>query len=95
VAHRWTKGDELVLIAANVSGQPAQCYLPLESPALSGCMWELCDLLSDLRYEREGDAMLDPGLYLDVPGYGHHIFQFRLKDLKHPTGGSLQSTWQA
>ena len=95
VAHRWTKGDEVLLIVANVSDQPAQCYLPLEFPVLTGCVWALCDLLSDLRYERDGDAMLHPGLYLDVSGYGHHIFQFRLKNRKRPAGGSLQSTWPA
>ncbi len=95
VAHRWTKRDEVLLIVANVSGQPAQCYLPLDFPALTGCTWELCDLLSDVKYERDGDALLHPGLYLDVPGYGRHIFQLRLKDRKLPAGVSLQSTWQA
>jgi hypothetical protein len=76
VAHRWVDGGEIILVAANLSAQPAQCYLPLENPALAGGRWELRDLLSKASYLREGDALLNPGLYLDVPGYGHHIFSF-------------------
>lgn len=76
IAHRWVKEDDVVLTVSNLSSHPAQCYVPLELPALTGCTWELRDLLSDARYERAGDGMLDPGLYLDLPGYGRHIFAF-------------------
>ena len=76
VAGRWALGDELRLVAANLSPARAQCYLPLERPALAGRRWLLRDLLSDARYERDGDALLAPGLYLDVPAYGHHLFEF-------------------
>jgi glycosidase len=76
VAHRWVDGADVVLVAANLSAQRAQCYVPLEFPALAGRSWELRDLVSDACYQREGDALLHPGLYLDVPAYGHHIFRF-------------------
>jgi len=76
VAHRWVKGEEFVLAVSNLSPDPMQCYVPLELPALSGCTWELRDLLSEARYDREGDGLLHPGLYLDMPAYGRHVFAF-------------------
>jgi hypothetical protein len=76
VAHRWANREEVILVAVNLSAQAAQCYVPLDLPALGGGNWELQDLLSDARYYRPGDDLRHPGLYLDVPGYGHHIFHF-------------------
>jgi hypothetical protein len=75
VASLWTFGDEIRLAAVNLSGDRAQCYLPLGLPALAGRAWVLSDLLSDARYERDGDALNSPGLYLDVPAFGHHLFE--------------------
>ena len=34
----------------------------------------LQDLLSDARHIREGDDLLNRGLYLDLPAWGFHIF---------------------
>jgi hypothetical protein len=75
VAGRWELGAELRLTAANLSNGRAQCYLPLELPALAARRWLLRDLLSEASYERDGDGLLSPGLYLDVPAYGHHLFE--------------------
>ncbi len=75
VAGRWALGEEFRLTAANLSNGRAQCYLPLGLPALAGRAWLLRDLLSEARYERDGDGLLAPGLFLDVPAYGHHLFE--------------------
>jgi hypothetical protein len=75
VASRWTLGEDFRLIAVNLSSDRAQCYLPLELPSLAGRSWLLKDLLSEARYTRDGDGLLSPGLYLDVPAYGHHLFE--------------------
>jgi hypothetical protein len=76
VAHRWVNSEDIILVVANLSEHHAQCYVPLECPVLAGRRWELQDVLSDVRYQREGDALLNPGLYVGVPGYGHHVFRF-------------------
>ena len=34
----------------------------------------LRDLMSDARYEREGDDLLNRGLYLDLSAWGFHVF---------------------
>lgn len=74
-ASLWTSGGDLRLVAVNLSDSRAQCYLPLGLPALAGHAWLLSDALSDAQYPRDGDALLSPGLYLDVPAYGHHLFE--------------------
>jgi hypothetical protein len=30
--------------------------------------------MSSAVYERSGDDLLTAGLYLDMPGWGHHVF---------------------
>jgi glycosidase len=75
VASLWTHGEDLRLVAANLSRGHAQCYLPLELPQLAGRSWLLKDLLSEAAYTREGGGLLSPGLYLDLPAYGHHLFE--------------------
>jgi hypothetical protein len=31
--------------------------------------------MSAASYERHGDELLSRGLYLDVPGWGYHVFE--------------------
>jgi hypothetical protein len=35
----------------------------------------LRDLLGEARYERGGDDLAGRGLYLDIPGWGCHVFE--------------------
>lgn len=77
VGSLWTSGEDLRLVAVSLSPERAQCYLPLELSALAGRPWLLSDALSDAQYLRDGDGLLSPGLYLDVPAYGHHLFEIR------------------
>jgi hypothetical protein len=75
VASTWELGDELRLVVANLSPEGARCHLPLGVEALAGRDWFLTDLLGEARYLRGGDSLLRPGLYLDVPGHGCHLFE--------------------
>lgn len=75
VAYRWALDGHYRLVAVNLSGDRAQCFLFLDLPSLAGKMWWLEDLLSDARYRRDGSTLLSSGLYLDVPGYGYHLFE--------------------
>jgi len=77
VAHRWTLEGAHRVVAANLSGEPAQFFLPVEIPALAGQSWQLRDLLNDETYVRGGDEMLGRGLYVDLPGYGYHLLEFQ------------------
>ena len=44
---------------------------------LAGGTWRLVDVLNDATYLRRGDEMVSTGLYIDLPGYGYHLFEVR------------------
>ncbi|MCA1612969.1 MAG: alpha-amylase [Acidobacteria bacterium] len=75
VAGSWEGGEDRRLSVANLSPGRGQCYLPLGMRELAGRDWRLRDLLGGDEYVREGDSLLRPGLYLDVPGYSQHLFE--------------------
>jgi hypothetical protein len=75
VAHSWALSEDRRLVVANLASGWSQCYVRLDWSDLAGQTWEVVDLLSEARYIRDGDDLLGRGLYLDVPGYGTHLFQ--------------------
>lgn len=75
VAHAWALDEERRLVVANLASGWSQCYIRLDWPDLAGQTWELADLLTEARYIRDGDDLLTRGLYLELPGYGTHLFQ--------------------
>lgn len=77
LGHQWILGEERRIVAVNLSDQPAQFFLPVDMPQLAGQNSLLHDLLNDEDYTRSGDDMLGRGLYVDLPGYGSHIFDVR------------------
>jgi hypothetical protein len=76
VGQAWedSEGDRLVA-AVNFAGHQSQCYVSLPFADLAGKRWVLGDLLSETRYEREGDVLATRGLYLDMPAWGYHVFR--------------------
>ena len=47
----------------------------LPFPDLAGRRWRLRDLLGDAVYDRDGDELARPGLYLDVGPWQYHVFE--------------------
>ena len=74
----WESERGLLLVAVNYSATQGQCYVTLPLPALAGRKVSLVDLLSETHYERDGDGLTGPGLYLDMPAWGYHLFELRL-----------------
>lgn len=74
----WVKGERRLLVAVNYSPHPGQCYVTLDLPGIAGRRCDLTDLLGDARYEREGDGLRTNGLYLDMPPWGHQVFELQL-----------------
>ncbi len=74
----WIAGDKRRLVVVNLVETPSQCFLPLNMPEIAGtiCLFE--DYLTGVSYERDGDTLLERGLYLNLPGYGHHLFKVSL-----------------
>jgi hypothetical protein len=70
----WEGGPEQrLLIAVNYGATQGQCYVSLPWDDLRGRKVILQELVSGTGYEREGDNLLNRGLYLDLPAWGFHL----------------------
>jgi glycosidase len=71
----WRRGEARFLVAVNLSERPAQAQVQLPWEDLAGRSWQLDDLLSQARYDRDGDTMRQPGLYVGLPPWGFHLLR--------------------
>ncbi len=70
----WRRADEYHLIVVNYSGSGAQGRVRLPWNDLAGRPWKLTELFTGQVYERSGDEMCHPGIYVDLPPWGYHLF---------------------
>jgi len=75
VAWSWVSNDDRCLIVVNLSDSSAQAQVLLPWEEVRGKMWCLVDALSGVTYDRNGDEMRDPGLYIDLEPWGYHFFR--------------------
>ncbi|MCX4672271.1 alpha-amylase family glycosyl hydrolase [Streptomyces sp. NBC_01381] len=72
----WSGEAGRHVIVVNLSDRRAQAMIRLPWPELAGSVWQLSDLMGGVRYERDGDELLAPGLYTDLEAWGSHILSF-------------------
>jgi glycosidase len=77
IVSTWERGQERLLVVVNYGTSRARCTVTVEMEDLRGRRWTLVDLMSDVRYERDGDELVGGGLYLELPGWGYHVFDVR------------------
>jgi hypothetical protein len=75
VAWAWEKDDEHFLIIVNLSDSTVQSRVRIPWRDLTGKAWRLSDALSGAIYDRDGDEMLAPGLYVEVGPWSSNLFQ--------------------
>jgi alpha amylase-like protein len=75
VAWTWRKDDERYLIVVNLSDSPVQARVQVRWAGAGGRNWRLNDVLSGVAFEREGNEMLSPGLYVELGPWNYHFFQ--------------------
>jgi hypothetical protein len=73
VAWCWRGGEERRLVVVNLSGTPSQGLLRVPWDELSGRAWQLSELLGAGTFERHGDEMSGPGMYVELPPWGYHL----------------------
>ncbi|MGQ4430233.1 alpha-amylase [Streptomyces sp. SAS_260] len=73
VAWSWTTASGRHLVVVNLSEQPAQGRVRLPWPDLRGGTRQLAELLGDMTYERDGDELVDPGLFVALEGLRWHL----------------------
>jgi hypothetical protein len=75
IAHSWRGLDgERMLIVVNYAPYTSQCYVGLPFPEIKNRSVRLDDSLSSACYIRDGNELLERGLYLDLESWAYHIF---------------------
>jgi hypothetical protein len=73
VAWGWLKDDDRYLIIVNLSDQLSQSQVKVPWTDVVG-KWRLSDVISGATYERDGDAMRSPGLYVELGPWKYNFF---------------------
>ena len=75
VAWSWTDDDGAGrhVVVINLSGEPAQARIPLDGKDLPGHGWRLTDLLADQAFDRDGDELAGPGLFVALAPWQFHL----------------------
>jgi hypothetical protein len=66
-------GGDRSVVVVNLSGQPAQGRIRLDWPDLPGRGWRLTNLLDQGVFERDGDELAGPGLFVDLGAWQYHL----------------------
>jgi glycosidase len=74
VAFAWNGGARHIA-CVNYAPHQAQCYARVPWSDMQGRSYVLRDMLSPAAYERDGNDLLQRGLYLDLPAWGYHVFR--------------------
>jgi hypothetical protein len=70
----WSAADGTRhVVVINYSGSPAQGCVPLGWPDLAGHQWRLTDLLDGSVFERDGDELVHPGLFVALRPWQFHV----------------------
>jgi hypothetical protein len=76
IAFAWQgAGNHRFLVAVNYASEFGQCYVRLPFDDLARKLWHLEDRLATTSYDRAGDDLISPGLFLDVPPWHSHVFE--------------------
>ena len=78
VAFAWQHANQQrFIVGVNYAANQSQCYVRLPFSNLRNQKWRLEDLLSDAKYDRDGNDLESRGLYLDIPAWGYSVFRLQ------------------
>ncbi len=76
ICFAWRGPDgRRVLATVNYAPHRGQCYVRVPFEEVAGSPVRLRDQTGPAVYDRRGDDLLARGLYLDMPGWGYHVFE--------------------
>jgi hypothetical protein len=73
VACCWRNGGERRLVVVNLAATPSQGKLRVPWDDLPGKGWRLAELLAVGEFERSGDELHGPGIYVELRPWGYHL----------------------
>jgi hypothetical protein len=68
-------GEDRHVVVVNLSDAPAQGRIPLGWPGLRSRQWRFTDLLQQDGFERDGNELDDPGLFVDLAARQFHLLK--------------------
>jgi hypothetical protein len=78
IAFAWQgPAEERLLVVVNYAANQSQCHIPLRFANLDNRQWRLEDLLSDARYDRDGNLLRTRGLFVDMAPWSYHLFRLQ------------------
>jgi hypothetical protein len=86
VAWSWERGAERRVVVVNLSPASAQGRIRLPWPDLTGRRLRLEDAFTHTAYDRDGGEALDPGVFVDLPGWGFHLLELRIPPRRRRAG---------
>ena len=76
IAYAWHASDGgRYIVAINFSDHRGQCRLRLPFADLAGRQFRLGDAMGNEVYQRDGDELIAPGLYLDLEAWHFNVFK--------------------
>jgi hypothetical protein len=76
IAYAWSRPDgPRYVVVVNYSDHQGQCRLRLPFAGLAGLQFRLTDVMGSEVYRREGNALSDPGLYVDLGPWRGNVFE--------------------
>ena len=80
IAYAWQGPDgKRLLVCVNYAAHNSQCYVRLPFSEIGTREWGLQDLMSDARYDRNGNDLQSHGLYLDLPPWHYNVFDLIIR----------------
>jgi glycosidase len=76
VAWCWAKGKDHCLIVVNLSDIKSQGRIRVPLDDLPGRMWQMADAFASPVFERDGNELRDPGLYVELDPWQFHVLRF-------------------
>lgn len=76
VAWGWSDEQHRSLVVINLSDAPAAAQVHVPWAGVAGVTWQLDDLLSGDRFERDGDEVAGAGLFVRLPSWGTHVLEW-------------------
>ena len=73
-----------LIVVVNYAANQSQCYLRINFDRLQSKTLHLVDLMGPAEYDRPSDAIRSRGLYLDLPGWGYHVFEMTSQATAEP-----------
>jgi len=71
----WRRQAEMILVVINYSDRESQGLVRMPWSDLRGRTWLLEDILNEEEYDRNGDEMIDAGLFVALKPYCFHAFR--------------------